>query len=161
MKGYPEMKTSLLSSALMMALFLTACSERTQQDSANANPSAAEKEVTDYKELDKVAEEEIKAPDAAEARAWLGVPANAIFEGSKAEVIALTESFYKAGCPKVYITGIEKLGGTFVSASMVAVLPSDPSQRQSAFKVENAFSEKQGEDGSEDKGQKYIWLSFD
>jgi hypothetical protein len=155
------MKISLPMTPIAIALLLTACSERTQKDSADASHPAAESEGVNYRELDKLAEEEIKAPNAAEARAWLSVPANAIFEGSKTEVIALTESFYRVGCPKVYVTGIEKLGGTFISASVVAVLPSDTSQRQGAFKVENEFSQKQGESGSKDKGQKYIWLSFD
>ncbi len=118
-------------------------------------------DAVDYKELDKIAEEEIKGDDATEARAWLKVPANAIFEGDREEIVALMESFYKAGCPKVYITGIEKLGGANVSASMVVVLPIEPSQRQSAFKVEKEFSEKHGESGDQDKGQKYISLSFD
>jgi hypothetical protein len=141
--------------------FVTACSERAERSSAAAESRDTEGERVDYKEIDSLAEEEIKAPNTAEARVWLKVPANAIFEGSKAEVVALTESFYKAGCPKVYITGIEKLGDTFVSASMVVVLPSEPAQRANAFKVENAFSQKEGESGYQDKGQKYISLSFD
>ena len=116
---------------------------------------------TDYKALDKEIEEEIKGDDAAEARAWLAVPANAIFEGDREEVVALMENFYKAGCPKVYITGIEKLGGANVSASMVAVLPTDPGKRQAAFAVEKEFSEKHGETGDPDQGQQYISLTFD
>jgi hypothetical protein len=116
---------------------------------------------TDYKALDKDIEDEIKGDDAAEARTWLSVPGNAIFEGDKAEVTALMESFYKAGCSKVYITGIEKLGGANVSASMVAVLPTEADQRQNAFKVEKEFSEKHGENGDPDQGQKFISLSFD
>jgi hypothetical protein len=86
---------------------------------------------------------------------------NVIFEGSKPEVMVLTEQFYKAGCSKVYITGIEKLGGAFVSASMVVVLPTEPAQRAAAFKIEKEFVEKEGEDGTEDKGQKYLSLTFD
>ena len=116
---------------------------------------------TDYKALDKEIEEEIKGDDAAEARAWLAVPANAIFEGDRAEVVALMENFYKAGCVKVYITGIEKLGGANVSASMVAVLPTDPGKRQAAFAVEKEFSEKHGMNGDPDQGQQYISLTFD
>ncbi len=116
---------------------------------------------TDYKALDKDIEEEIKADDAAEARDWLAVPANAIFEGDKAEVTALMENFYKAGCLKVYITGISQLGGVNVSASMVAVLPTDPGQRQAAFAVEKEFSEKHGMTGDPDQGQQYISLTFD
>ncbi|MEX2317509.1 MAG: hypothetical protein WD669_10190 [Pirellulales bacterium] len=112
-------------------------------------------------DLDKSAEEEINGSDAAEARAWLAAPGHGIFEGSKAEVTALTESFYKAGCPKVYITGIENIGGASLSASMVVLLPTESSQRTEAFKVENEFSQKQGGAAEQDKGQKYIRLSFD
>lgn len=115
----------------------------------------------DYKALDKESEEEIKADDAAEARAWLAVPANAIFEGDKAEVTVLMENFYKAGCSKVYITGISQLGGVNVWASMVAVLPTEPSQRQAAFTVEKEFSEKHAASGDIDQGQQFISLTFD
>lgn len=140
---------------LTVSIFVTACSKQADGD------SSSESTEVDYKELDKAAEEEIKAANAAEARAWLAVPSNAIFEGSKTEVTALTESFYKAGCPKVFITGIEKFGNTPVSASMIVVLPSEPAQRASAFAIENAFSQKEGETGDKDKGQKYMLLSFD
>ncbi|MEX2317504.1 MAG: hypothetical protein WD669_10165 [Pirellulales bacterium] len=121
----------------------------------------SKREPMNTEDLDKLAEEEIKGSTAAEARAWLAVPGNAIFAGSKTEVTALTESFYKAGCPKVYVTGIENFGGTAVSASMVVELPTEPAQRAAAFKVENEFSQKQGEEGEQDKGQKYFMLSFD
>lgn len=152
----PNMKPTAIILSLILALF-AACSDGSRQSSADTD----EGESVDYKALDKDVEEEINAPNAAEARVWLAVPNNAIFEGSKAEVIALTESFYQAGCPKVYITGIEEFGGTKVSASLVAVLPSDPAQRAKAFKVENEFAKKMGEDGCPDKGQKYLWLGFD
>jgi hypothetical protein len=110
---------------------------------------------------DELAEAEINGANAAEARAWLAVPGNAIFEGNKADVTALAESFYQAGCPKVVITGIEHIGGTAVSASMVVVLPTDAAQRAAAFKVENEFAQKHGEDGEQDQGQKYLMLGFD
>ena len=115
----------------------------------------------DYKVSDQMAEEEIKATNAAEARAWLAESGNAIFEGDKAEVKALMEALYQAGCSKVYMTGIEKLGGTPISASMVAVLPTEPAQRQAAFKSAKDFAKKHGETGDEDKGQKYVAFSFD
>lgn len=118
-------------------------------------------ETVDYQALDKEAEIDIKSPDAAEARDWLANPEHGIFEGDKAEVIALMENFYKAGCPKVHITGIEKLGGSSVSASMVVTLPSGTSERQNAFNVAKEFSEKHGEQSDPDKGQKYILFTFD
>lgn len=128
---------------------------------AGASGGTVDDGKTDYKALDKEIEEEIKADDSAEAREWLAVPANAIFEGDRGEVVALMEDFYKAGCLKVYITGIEKLGGANVSASMVAVLPTDPGKRQAAFAVEKDFSEKHGMAGDPDQGQQYISLTFD
>jgi hypothetical protein len=127
----------------------------------SSSKSDASGQAIDYKVQDKMAEEEIKADNAAEARAWLADANNGIFEGKKAEVVALMESFYKAGCAKVYITGIEKLAGASVSASMVAVLPSEAAQRKSAFEVANEFAKKNGESGDEDKGQKYLLLTFD
>ena len=132
----------------------------TGSSSQSTNLAEVESETTDYKEMDKIAGEEIKGDTAAEARAWLTVPTNALFKTDKPEATALMESFYKAGCPKVYITGIEKLGGAPVSDSMVVVLPTDAGQRQSAFKVEKEFSEKHGESGEQDKGQKFISIEL-
>lgn len=132
----------------------------TGASSQNTHSAEDANATTDHKELDKIAEEEIKSENSAEARAWLAIPSNALFKTDKPEAIALMESLYKAGCTKVYITGIEKLGDAFVSDSMVAVLPTDATQRQSAFKVEKEYSEKRGENGELDKGQKFISIEL-
>lgn len=132
----------------------------TGASSQSSNSAEAGSGMTDYKELDKIAEEEIKSENSAEARAWLAVPSHALFKTDKAEVTALMESLYKANCSKVYITGSEKLGDAFVSDSMVAVLPTDATQRQGAFKVEKEFSEKHGESGERDNGQKFISIEL-
>ena len=132
----------------------------TGSSSQSTNIAETGSETTDYKEMDKIAEEEIKGDTAAEARAWLTVPANALFKTDKPEATALMDGLYKAGCSKVYITGIEKLGGAFVSDSMIAVLPTDAIQRQGAFKVEKEFSEKRGDSGEQDRGQKFISIEL-
>jgi len=152
---------SILLLVVSALFFVTGCKKVAKAIAdASDKAEAAGEEKINYAELDKEAEEDIK-DSSAEARAWLAVKNNQIFEGSKQDVIALTEDFYRAGCPKVYITGIEKLAGKFISASMVVVLPADATQRAAAFKVEKQFAEKEGEDPSEDKGQKYLSLAFD
>jgi phage host-nuclease inhibitor protein Gam len=152
--------SQILPGLLAGLIALTGCEKVAKVITEAENKDKEAELKIDYAALDKDAEEEIKE-SSAEARAWLGMKNNQIFEGSKTNVTALTEQFYKAGCPKVYITGIEKLGGVFLSASMVVVLPTDPAQRAAAFKAEKEFVEKEGEDGSEDKGQKYLSLTFD
>lgn len=146
---------------LLPALFLVliaGCSKPASETTSPSDEAAAQ--TADYKTLDAELEADIKE-SSAEARAWLAMKNNVIFEGSKAEVIALTEAFYKAGCPKVYTTGIEKLGQTFLSASIVVVLPTDGAQRTAAFRIEKEFVAKEGEDGTPDQGQKYLMLTFD
>ena len=153
--------TSPLLAVVLLGLPLVIGCNKVAKAIADAdNKEEKQEEKIDYAELDKEAEEEIKGASA-EAKAWLAMKNNLIFEGSKAEVIALTERFYKAGCPKVYITDIGKLGATFFSASMVVVLPTNTTQRADAFKIEKEFSQKAGEDPAEDKGQKYLSLLFD
>lgn len=132
----------------------------TGASSQSTTPPEAGSKTTDHEESDKIAEEEIKGDTATEARAWLAVPSNVLFKTDKPEATALMENFYKTGCPKVYITGIEKLGGAPVSDSMVVVLPTDAGQRQSAFKVEKEYSEKHGESGEQDKGQRFISIEL-
>ena len=152
------MRPRPLPIATLGLLLLAACGGSSGRDEASG--AAEDDYALDYAELDRFAEEEIAA-GAAEARAWLAAPGNMLFEGSKEEVVALTDRFYRAGCPQVYMTGIESFGGTPVSASMVVVLPSDPDRRREALAVENEFSASIGEDGVEDRGQRYLFLAFD
>ena len=153
------MRPRTIPIAVLGILLLAACGGSPGRDEGSS--PAEDDYAFDYAEIDQLAEEEINAPNAAEARAWLAAPGNLLFEGSKEEVVALTDRFYRAGCPQVYMTGIESFGGTPVSASMVVVLPSDPDRRREALAVENEFSASIGEDGVEDRGQRYLFLAFD
>jgi hypothetical protein len=144
----------------MLALTGWGCSKSGGNAGGGASAATEAEAPVDYAALDKELEAELKE-SSAEAKAWLSVKTNVLFEGSKAEAVQLTEAFYRAGCPKVYITGIEKLGGVFVSASMVVQLPSEAAARKAAFAIEKTFAAKEGEDGADDKGQKYLSLTFD
>ena len=124
------MRPRTIPIAVLGILLLAACGGSPGRDEGSS--PAEDDYASDYAEIDQLAEEEINAPNAAEARAWLAAPGNLLFEGSKEEVVALTDRFYRAGCPQVYMTGIESFGGTPVSASMVVVLPSDPDRRREA-----------------------------
>lgn len=148
---------------LVLALLLglnSGCSKDPTSASGADSTGSPATEAVDYSELDLIAEQDIRE-NASEARIWLAGENNVLFEGSKAEVLALTENFYQAGCPKVFITGIERLAEFNVSASIVVVLPTDPARRNEAFKVEQTFMQAMGEDGAKDMGQKYLMIGFD
>lgn len=110
---------------------------------------------------DRLAEEEINAPDKAEARSWLREPSHVIFEGSKDAAIKLVEDLYRAGATEVYVTGITEFGDSKLTASLVAVLPNNPDARRKVFEVQAAFMREIEEEPAADVGQKYLRFIFD
>jgi hypothetical protein len=61
----------------------------------------------------------------------------------------------------VYITGIETLGDTEVTESILLVLPKDAAARVKIFEAANRANEAFGSDPEKDRGQKYISLILD
>jgi hypothetical protein len=110
---------------------------------------------------DRVAEEEINAPDKAEARSWLQEPSHVIFEGSKETARKLVDDLYTAGATEVYVTGISEFGASELTASLVAVLPQTPEVRRKVFEVQAAYAREIEEEPAPDVGQKYLRFIFD
>ena len=111
--------------------------------------------------VDETCAEMLAAPNHREAREWCKDPRSAGFEMSREDMGRLAETFYKAGAERVFVTDIEPMGGSNVSASMVVVLPKDSSARKGVFETEAKFAEQAGEEAVRDVGQKYVLLSLD
>ena len=113
------------------------------------------------KDIDAACAEMLSQENHREAREWCRDPKSAGFELSKEEMLELAEEFYAAGAETVYVTDIERLGNSNVSASMVVKLPSGGSARKSVFDAEAKFAKKIGEEPVGDSGQKYVLLGLD
>jgi hypothetical protein len=98
------------------------------------------------------------ATTSAPARGWLAQHGNMLFEGDPDQVNGLIESLHAAGATDVRFVYIEKLGGTNVSASIAARMPSDPSARARILRAEADFWEGEPEP---DQGQRFVEFSFD
>jgi hypothetical protein len=120
---------------------------------ASAQRSAAD--------VDTLCAELLAAPNHREALEWCRDRRSAGFEMSRDQMRDLAETFYAAGADKVYVTDIEQMGDSNVSASMVVVLPTDKSARKTVFQAEAQFAKQIGEDPMEDVGQKYVLLGLD
>jgi hypothetical protein len=71
------------------------------------------------------------------------------------------DEFYAAGAVTVYVTGIETLGGTEVTETMLLELPKDSAARAKVFEVANRFDETIDSDPEKDVGQKYLSFALD
>jgi hypothetical protein len=112
-------------------------------------------------DMDALCAESLAAPNHREAREWCSDPSSAGFEMSRDDMLKLAEEFYTAGAEKVYVTDIEQVEQSNVSASMVVVLPTEGAARKNVFKAEAKFAERIGEAPIGDIGQKYVMLSLD
>lgn len=140
--------------AVLLALCLTACGK---------TPPPPIQPATDVGAQDRACEEELKAPDHAEAREWLK-PEHVNHGGFKVgaeEMRNMTEELYQAGAVQVWVTGIEKVGDGEISASMLVELPKDPAARKRIFEWEAKLYGEEGETGTRDAGQKYLPLGLD
>jgi hypothetical protein len=110
---------------------------------------------------DEAAQEELAEEGAAEARAWLRDPAHAVFEGRKDEVAAVVEDLYGRGARAVHVTGVESLGDSKVTASLVVTLPAEAEARRRVFERLATFQRQIGGPAARDTGQKYQKLTLD
>src|SRR5262245_16630650 len=113
------------------------------------------------RENEKHAQESLSEPNKAEARAWLADPAHALFEGDRAEVVKFVEELYQQGAPEVYVTGIETIGETPVTASLVVVLPTDKASRAKVLESVNKLLSEMDESPLPDVGQKHVFIALD
>ena len=115
----------------------------------------------DVAALDKAGDEDLASPNKAEARQWLSAPSHVVFRGEKQAVIKFVDEFYAAGVVMVYVTGIEKLGGTEVTETLLLVLPKDSAVRARVFEVANRAKQAFQNNPDKDVGQKYLSFVLD
>jgi hypothetical protein len=141
---------------------LAGCGRGKQEEASQASGGEAASDTRQQAAEDgRAAQEDLAEPNKAEARAWLADGSHALFEGSKDDVKALVDDLYGRGAVEVWVTGIETLGGTEVTASIVVVLPEDSSTRARVFERANAFWTTTGEDAFPDVGQTHLRITLD
>jgi hypothetical protein len=106
--------------------------------------------------LDREAEKEL-ADGKFEARAWLTAPDHAVFEYGNENARKLVEGLYARGARAVWVTGVETMGKSKVTASLVVELPADKDARGRVL----ALCREAVECGASDVGQKYVGLALD
>lgn len=157
------MKASHIVAYSVVALLLTGagCSKKEGTGSNSAASVESKPEVVNVAELDKAGEEDLASPNKAEARQWLKAPSHVVFKGEKQSVIKFVDEFYAASAVTVYVTGIEKLGNTDVTETLLVVLPKDSAERARVFEVGNRFGQTIHDDPDKDLGQKYLSFVLD
>lgn len=157
------MRTFNVIAGLLVALSLAlcGCDKRVLPGTSTRTTGEPEAEVVDVATLDKLGDEELEEPNKSEARRWLKVSSHSVFEADKPTVIKFVEEFYAAGAKIVYVTGIERLGGTEVTASLLLVLPKEAAARAKVFEVAQRANEAFDSDSEKDIGQKYLSFTLD
>ncbi len=156
------MKPSHIIACSVVTLLVTVsgCGKKDRAGSSSAS-AESKPEVVDVAALDKAGDEELAEPNKAEARQWLRAPSHAVFKGDKQAVIKFVDEVYTAGAVTVYVTGIETLGGSEVTETMLLVLPKDSAARNKVFEVSNRFGETIQNDPEKDVGQRYLSFVLD
>jgi hypothetical protein len=154
-------RARILIVGLVIALLVIGIAACGKDSPANGSGGATSERKEQAKVDDEVAREELAEPNHAEAREWLRDPSHILFEGSREHVIALVDQFYHAGAPKVYVTGIDRLMDSDVTATIVVELPAEKGARKKVFDAEASWQKDAGEDPALDVGQKYLRILLD
>ena len=157
------MKTSyIIITSVALLCICSACGKKEATTSDLKDTTEQKSDVVNVAALDKDGDEQLAETNkVAEARQWLRAPSHALFKGDRQSVIEFVDEFYAAGAVTVYVTGIETLGGTEVTETMLLVLPKDPTARTKVFEVANRFDETIDSDPEKDVGQKYLSFVLD
>ena len=157
------MKASNIIAFSVVTLLVTVsgCGKKEEAGSSSGSSAESKPEMLDVAALDKDGDEELAQPNKAEARQWLRAPSHAVFKGDKQAIMKFVDEFYAAGAVTVYVTGIETLGGTEVTETMLLVLPKDTAARAKVIEVANRFAETIQNDPDKDVGQKYLSFVLD
>lgn len=148
-----------LAVVAIAVLFSLGCED--QQAGAPAAGGAGE--VPLEQRLEKAGDEIIASDKKAEAREWLKDDNHVLFKfhGGKKKLAELVEEFYAAGAEMVYIGNIESEAGKDFAGTALVVLPQDASKRSKLFEIDKRVGPEFQEDPVSDKGQKYLYYSFD
>jgi hypothetical protein len=150
--------------ALLMAL--GGCSKQSGDTSKageeSETPEVAGKKMT--KETDEMVEEILKGKEKMEAADWLKrYPQSAIGENEEGQALSLAPivaSLKQAGAKRVVIE-YATLGQNQFLVAMIVVLPAEAPARQKLFALEPKLSELCQQTPVIDRGQKYLYYSFE
>jgi hypothetical protein len=116
------------------------------------------------KETDEMVEEILKGTDKMEAADWLKrYPQSAIGENEEGQALLLAPivaSVKQAGAKRVVIE-YAQLGQAQFLGGMIVVLPTEAPARQKLFALEPKLSELCQQTPVIDRGQKYLYYSFE
>jgi len=151
---------------LLACLLVVGCAKKSDDSSNTADesdtPEVAGKKMT--KETDEMVEEILKGTDKMEAADWLKrYPQSAIGENEEGQDLLLAPvvaSLKQAGAKRVVIEHAT-LGQAQFLVAMIVVLPAEPPARQKLFALEPKLSELCQQTPVIDRGQKYLYYSFD
>ena len=111
--------------------------------------------------IDKHCEEIMASGKQVEAREWFKAPAHVLFKEDPKQVVGYVEDFYSAGAPRVLIGDMEDHEGKQFAGCLIVILPKDAAVRAKLFKLSDRVGVQFQEDPVSDKGQKYLYFSFD
>jgi ribosomal protein S27E len=113
-------------------------------------------------EQDRDIERMLKEPGAAEANEWLDAakhPNHSIFEMGNDRARVMVAGFYERGAKRVSVLDPSTEGNAVLSTMIGVELPSEPDKRKQCLAWETQFLE--GEDPTQEVGQKYLLISTD
>jgi len=111
--------------------------------------------------VDKHGEEIMSSSAKSEARQWMKQPSHVFFKADPKEIAQFVKQFYGAGATQVLIADIEEHDGKQFGGALLVVLPADKSARAELFEIGARAGESFQSDPVSDKGQKYLYYSFD
>lgn len=155
-----EIRSLVGGSLLVVFVVAMGCNK---QPAATGQGNASEEESQGGLEgrIDKHGEEILASSAKSEARQWMKQTSHVFFKGDPKQIAEFVEQFYGAGAPQVLIGDIEEHDGKQYGGSLLVVLPGDKSARAKLFEIGTRAGASFQEDPVSDKGQKYLYYSFD
>ena len=149
--------------ALLMAM--GGCSKQSTDSSKaeeSETPEVATKKMLE--QTDEMVEGILKGTDKMEAADWLKkYPQSSVGQNEEGQALALAPivaSLKQAGAKRVVIECVT-LGQNQFLVAVIVVLPTEPPARQKLFALEPKLSELCQQTPVVDRGQKYLYYSFD
>ena len=162
----PKSRSGKTCIALIVLLGAIGCSKQ-PADSSKTAAESDPPEITEKKmiaDIDIMAEEVLQSAEKMEAADWLKRFPQSSFgvneQGQDLLLAPVVAKLKQAGAQRVVIE-YAMLGQAHVLASMVVLLPKDPTARQKLFEIDKQLAPLCEETPVADKGQKYLHYSFE
>lgn len=152
------MKKCLACVVLSTLVLATGCNKLPPAADTDSDGNSPDSVV---KRIDKHGDEIMASSAKAEAREWMKQPKHVLFKADPKQVAQFVEDFYQAGAVQVLVAEIEEHDGIQIADSLLVVLPTDPAARAKIFTVESRADAAFQDDPVPEKGQKYLYNSFD